>query len=49
MAGYIAFNVRYARIADFDGITVEDFVELGGFWEMLVNGPVAKLQSIMVV
>ena len=37
MNGYIVFNVRHSRIADFDGITVENFVELGGFREMLIN------------
>ena len=49
MTGYITFNVGHARIADFDGITFEDLVELEGFRKMLVNGPIAKLQSIMVV
>ena len=37
MAGYIAFNIGLARIADFDGITVEDLVEFGGLKEMLIN------------
>ena len=37
MTGYIAFNFGHARIADFDGITVEDLVEVGGFREMLIN------------
>ena len=36
MTGYIAFNVGHARIADFDGIAVQD-LDNPVFREMLVN------------